>query len=198
MSDDGPRPSTRQTSAACALDVDVVRHDGAWTERGISDAMVELAAHAALACAPPTKTAHCEVTVVLTDDAEIRELNRTWRGKDEPTNVLSFPSGDMPDGAGALDDAVPDGVPVLLGDIVIALETTAAEAVDKGIPLPDHVSHLVVHGALHLLGFDHLNDKEAEQMEDLERQALASLGIADPYADDVPARDSNAGLAEIA
>lgn len=198
MSDDGPRPSTRQTPATCVLDVDVVRHDGAWTERGISDAMVELAAHAALASAPPMKTAHCEVTVVLTDDAEIRELNRTWRGKDEPTNVLSFPSGDMPDAAGAIDDDVPDGVPMLLGDIVIALETTAAEAAEKAIPLADHVSHLVVHGALHLLGFDHLNDKEAEQMEDLERQALASLGIADPYADDVPARDSNAGLAEIA
>ncbi|WP_052464086.1 rRNA maturation RNase YbeY [Methyloceanibacter caenitepidi] len=198
MSDDGPRPSTRPAPATCALDVDVVRHDGAWTERGISDAMVELATHAALACAPPSKAAHCEVTVVLTDDAEIRDLNRTWRGKDEPTNVLSFPSGDMPDAAGAFDDDTQDGAPVLLGDIVIALETTAAEAAEKAIPLSDHVSHLVVHGALHLLGFDHLDDTEAEQMEDLERQALASLGIADPYADDAPIRDGNAGLAEIA
>lgn len=198
MSDDGPRPSTTQAPATCALDVDVVRHDGAWAERGISDAMLELAAHAALSSALPSTAAHCEVTIVLTDDAEIRDLNRTWRGKDEPTNVLSFPAGDMPDTADALDDDTPHGGPVLLGDIVIALETTAAEAAEKAIPLSDHVSHLVVHGALHLLGYDHLDDAEAEQMEDLERQALASLGIADPYADDVSAPDGNTGLAEIA
>lgn len=198
MSDDGPRPSTVKIPAATALDVDVVRHDGAWTERGIGDAMVELAAHAALGVAPPLKPGHYEVTVVLTDDEEIRNLNRTWRGKDEPTNVLSFPAGDMPDPEDDSDPGAPHGAPVLLGDIVIALETTAAEAADKAMPLSDHVSHLVVHGALHLLGHDHLDDTEAEQMEDLERQALASLGIADPYTDDVPAPDSNAGLAEIA
>ena len=185
MSDDGPRPSTKQTVAAPALDVDVMRHEGAWTERDISDALVELAAHAALAVAPPSKAALYEVTVVLTDDAEIQSLNRTWRGKDEPTNVLSFPAGDVPDAA-------------LLGDIIIAFETTAAEAADKAIPLSDHVSHLVVHGMLHLLGYDHLDDAEAERMENLERQALASLGITDPYADDMPAQDGNAGLAEIA
>lgn len=198
MSDDGPRPSTVKTPAATALEVEVVRRDGAWTERGISDAMAELAAHAALSVAPPERHAHYEVTIVLTDDAEIRDLNRTWRGKDEPTNVLSFPAGDMPDMADALDGDSAHGGAVPLGDIVIALETTAAEAAEKDIPLSDHVSHLVVHGALHLLGLDHLDDTEAEQMEDLERQALTSLGIADPYADDVPTRDGNAGLAEIA
>jgi len=185
MSEDGPRPSGPQSAAVSALDVEVMRHDSAWTERNVSDAAIKLAAHAAFTLSPPAKTACYELTIVLTDDEESRQLNRTWRDKDQPTNVLSFPAGDMPD-------------TTLLGDIVIALETTAAEAADRGIPLADHVSHLVVHGTLHLLGHDHLDDAEAERMEDLERQALASLGITDPYADDMPVRDSDAGLAEIA
>ncbi|MDJ0512259.1 MAG: rRNA maturation RNase YbeY [Methyloceanibacter sp.] len=185
MSEDGPRPGGPQTVAVSALDVEVMRHDDAWTERGVSDASIELAAQAAFTVSPPAKQAFYELTIVLTDDAESRDLNRTWRNKDQPTNVLSFPAGDMPDTK-------------LLGDIVIAFETTAAEAADKTIPLADHVSHLVVHGTLHLLGHDHLDDAEAERMEELERRALASLGITDPYADDMPARDGNAGLAEIA
>ncbi|ODR99903.1 hypothetical protein AUC68_01905 [Methyloceanibacter methanicus] len=201
MSDDGPRPSPGNVPAGTALDIDVVRHDGAWAERGIGDAMVELAAHAALAVAPPLKDARYELTIVLTDDAEIGQLNRTWRGKDQPTNVLSFPAGDIPHGAEGAENAVHGGC-VPLGDVVIAFETTEAEAAEKAITLPDHVSHLVVHGTLHLLGFDHLDDAEAEQMEGLERQALASLGISDPYADDDdPAADrgtdGKAGLAEI-
>ena len=140
----------------------------------------DVAAHAAFAQAPPSVPAAYEITVALTDDVEMRELNRTWRSKDEPTNVLSFPAGDAP------------GEEAMLGDVVIAYETTEAEAVAAGISLSDHVSHLVVHGVLHLLGFDHLDDAEAEQMEDLERKALASLGIADPYG-----REDEAGLAEV-
>lgn len=209
MSDDGPRPSTGNIPAATALDVDVVRHDGAWAERGIGDAMLELAAHAALAVAPPLKDARYELTIVLTDDAEIEALNRTWRGKDQPTNVLSFPAGDIPQGAPGIEGAegidanAVHGGCLPLGDIVIAFETTEAEAAEKAITLHDHVSHLVVHGTLHLLGFDHIDDAEAEQMEGLERQALATLGISDPYADDDgPAvdgeMDGKAGLAEIA
>lgn len=198
MSEDGPRPSSPQTLGASTLDVDVLRHDGAWTAHGIGDAMIELAAHAALSMAPPAKQAPHTLAVVLTDDAEVRALNRTWRGKDQPTNVLSFPAGESPDTAYDLDADVPHGGSVLLGDIVIAFETSAAEAIEKDIALADHVSHLVVHGTLHLLGLDHLDDRQAEHMEDLERQALASLGIADPYADEIPARDGNAGLAEIA
>lgn len=198
MSEDGPRPSSPQTLAASMLDVDVLRHGGAWTAHGISDAMIELAAHAALSVAPPVKQAPHALTVVLTDDAEICALNRTWRGKDQPTNVLSFPAGESPDTAYDLDGDSPHGGGVLLGDIVIAFETSAAEAIEKDIPLADHVSHLVVHGTLHLLGLDHRDDRQAEHMEDLERQALASLGIADPYADDIPARDGHTDLAEIA
>jgi probable rRNA maturation factor len=98
-------------------------------------------------------------------------LNRIWRGKDAPTNVLSFPANDAVSEAG------------LIGDVVLAYETTRKEARDEGLALADHVSHLVVHGVLHLLGFDHEEGEEAEQMEDLERTALASLGIVDPYAE---------------
>ena len=109
----------------------------------------------------------------------MQTLNSQWRGKDAPTNVLSFPAGDAP------------GEPGPLGDIVIAYETAAKEAEEATMPFGDHVSHLVVHGVLHLLGFDHMQDDEAERMEQLERRGLASLGIADPYRD-----DGEAGLAE--
>jgi probable rRNA maturation factor len=169
MSEDGPSREIDEPAQAVTLAVEVVRHGGAWEHTAISDPAVELAAHAAFTEAPPAEPAPYEITIALTDDAEMRDLNRTWRGKDQPTNVLSFPAGDAPGEHGAL------------GDVVIAYETTQREAEEAGIALSDHVSHLVVHGVLHLLGFDHLNDDEAEQMEDLERKALASLGIADPY-----------------
>jgi len=203
MSEDGPSPRREAPAAAPELDVDILRHSKAWKARAIGDATVELAAHAALALAPPLKDARFELTIVLTGDAEIRDLNRTWRGKDQPTNVLSFPAGDVPYDAASVDaNAIHDGC-VPLGDIVIAFETTEAEAAEKALPLSDHLSHLVVHGTLHLLGLDHQGDADAEQMEGLERQALASLGISDPYAaDDDPAKDGEmhgkAGLAEIA
>jgi probable rRNA maturation factor len=119
-----------------------------------------------------------EVCVLLTDDAAIRELNRTWRGIDRPTNVLSFPATN------------PGGnlAPAILGDIVVAYETTASEALAEGKPFLDHLAHLTVHGFLHLLGYDHENDGKAEQMERLERDILATLGVKDPYlASDVRA-----------
>jgi probable rRNA maturation factor len=133
--------------------------------------MLERAARAAITAAPPPRQGTYAVTIVLTDDEEMRALNRIWRGKDAPTNVLSFPASDAVSEAG------------LIGDVVLAYETTHKEARDERLVLADHVSHLVVHGVLHLLGFDHEQDEEAEQMEDLERTALASLGIADPYAE---------------
>lgn len=120
-----------------------------------------------------------EVSVVLADDAQVRILNRDFRGKDRPTNVLSFPSG---------DDAGPmPGRPVLLGDVVVALETTTREAVAEGKTVGDHLAHLVVHGTLHLLGYDHEAEAEAEAMEELETELLAGLGIADPYRAEVVA-----------
>jgi probable rRNA maturation factor len=180
MSEGGPSRSSGEPPQAVTFAAEVVRHGGAWDDSTISDATVELAAQAAFAQAMPSVPAPYEATIVLTDDAEIRDLNRTWRGKDNSTNVLSFPAGDVPGETGAL------------GDVVIAYETTRAEADETNIALADHVSHLVVHGVLHLLGFDHLNDAEAGQMEDLERHALASLGISDPYG-----HGDEASLAEV-
>ena len=117
-----------------------------------------------------------EISLVFTDDAEQRVLNRDWRGKDRPTNVLSFPNMD--------DDgpAVP-GLPRLLGDVVLARETVAREAGEQGKTLADHTTHLLVHGTLHLLGYDHETAADAAEMEALERDVLKGLGVADPYAD---------------
>ncbi len=111
-----------------------------------------------------------EISIVLADDAFVRELNRTWRNIDAPTNVLSFPADDD-DGQG----------PCLLGDVVLAYETIAREADAAGKPMLDHVTHLIIHGTLHLLGFDHEDEQEATEMEALETAILARLGIADPY-----------------
>ena len=119
-----------------------------------------------------------EVSVRLTDDAEVQTLNRDYRGKDKPTNVLSFPlvQRDLFEGLTNSDDGE-----VLLGDIVLASGVCAAEAADKDVPVATHATHLIVHGLLHLLGYDHQGDAEAEAMEAIERSALASIGIADPY-----------------
>jgi probable rRNA maturation factor len=118
-----------------------------------------------------------ELAVMLTDDAGIRTLNGNWRGIDKPTNVLSFPAL-QPTVTGGADDA-----PRMLGDIAIAYETTRKEADDEHKPFDHHLSHLAVHGFLHLIGYDHENDDDAEAMESLEREILAQLGIPDPYAD---------------
>lgn len=118
-----------------------------------------------------------ELSIVLADDATVQGLNRDWRGKDQPTNVLSFASLDDEDAP-----LVP-GAPLLLGDVVLAFETCAAEARDQGKPLANHFGHLVVHGVLHLLGYDHLDDEEAAEMESLETTLLAALGIPDPYGE---------------
>lgn len=114
-----------------------------------------------------------EVSIVLTDDETMRGLNARWRGRDAPTNVLSFPA--YPIAAG-------DPPGPLLGDIVLARQTIVREAAIDGKRFDAHFSHLIVHGFLHLLGYDHLADKDAEQMERMERTILADLGISDPYA----------------
>lgn len=120
-----------------------------------------------------------EVSVRFADDDEVRELNASYRDKDRPTNVLSFPmvQADLLDGLDIGDDGE-----VLLGDIILAHGVCVREAAEKGVPPATHATHLIVHGTLHLLGFDHMDDGEAEAMEDMERAALASMGIADPYA----------------
>ncbi|MEZ5668424.1 MAG: rRNA maturation RNase YbeY [Alphaproteobacteria bacterium] len=119
-----------------------------------------------------------ELTVVFDDDAAVRSLNARWRGKDRPTNVLSFPAATPAELA-----APAAAMPLLLGDVVLAYETCRAEAEADGKRLADHVAHLVVHGVLHLLGHDHREEAEAERMEALETAILAGLGVADPYAD---------------
>jgi probable rRNA maturation factor len=120
-----------------------------------------------------------EISLVLADDATVRGLNEQYRGQDKPTNVLSF---------AALDDRMelPADGPILLGDVVLALETIVAEAEAGGMTLAHHVAHLVVHGILHLLGFDHAEDGEATEMEALESLTLGKLGVPDPYAADPP------------
>ena len=116
---------------------------------------------------------NAELCILLCDDETIARLNGQWRGQEQPTNVLSFPA--------PLQDAAPDEK-MPLGDIAIAYETLAREAAESGTRVSDHLSHLVVHGFLHLLGYDHHMDDEAERMEGLERDILARIGVADPYA----------------
>lgn len=119
-------------------------------------------------------------SVLLTDDAQVHDLNHEWRGKDKPTNVLSFPML-------AREDVLAlsrQGPPELLGDVALALETCQREAAEKGISLAHHAAHLIIHGLLHLAGHDHeLTAQDARTMEHLEIKALAQLGIADPYGD---------------
>ena len=118
-----------------------------------------------------------ELSIRLTSDAEVHALNRQWRDKDNPTNVLSFPmlGGDELAGLAAAQGEI------MLGDIVLASGVCCAEAREKGLPVADHFTHLIVHGTLHLLGYDHGDDSEAEAMESIERRVLAGLGLHDPY-----------------
>ncbi|WP_407521105.1 rRNA maturation RNase YbeY [Methylobacterium oryzisoli] len=153
-------------------EIDVVVEDERW-EEAVADlgAAVRRAVEAALAQLPPGGPV--EVSVVLTDDGAVRELNHAWRGQDKPTNVLSFPAS-HPHGG----DLRP------LGDVVLAYDTMLRESAEQSKPLGHHLAHLVVHGTLHLLGQDHeTGDAEAEAMEALEVAALRRLGVPDPYGE---------------
>ena len=116
-----------------------------------------------------------EISIVLADDAVVQGLNRDYRGMDKPTNVLSFASLDA-------DSPLPPDGPVLLGDVIVAYETVKREAAEENKRLEDHLSHLIVHGVLHLLGYDHVQEDEAETMETLEGEILARLGVKNPHA----------------
>lgn len=171
-------PRARKAPAARTphLAIDIALPCPRW-RRALPDVAhrAEDAARAALAGATARRVSRAdeaaEISLVLADDDAVRALNRRWRGRDSATNVLSFPSGE----SGA------DGRTVLLGDVVLAYETVAREAAAQGKTLADHLAHLVAHGVLHLLGFDHEKDAEAKRMEALERRVLAGLGVADPY-----------------
>jgi probable rRNA maturation factor len=151
--------------------IDISVESEGWAKAADIEACVRRAAEAALLDneAPPS-----EISVVLSDDEHIRELNKHHRGMDKPTNVLSFPAARM---------KTPPGAPRILGDVVLAFETVEREAVEESKPLENHIAHLVVHGVLHLLGYDHEDEDEAETMEARERQILTKLGIPDPYAE---------------
>ena len=144
------------------------------------EALASRAAQAAGEGEPLLANPRLAVSLLFTSDAEVHTLNREWRQRDKPTNVLSFPMLERED----LEDLAPDGPPELLGDIALAYATCAREAEEKGITLEAHATHLIVHGLLHLAGHDHVDsDEQAEAMEELETRILAKLGIADPYGD---------------
>ena len=149
----------------------------AWKSEPDADAVIQRAV-AIAAEMTDADTADAELAVMLTDDAGIRTLNSNWRGIDKPTNVLSFPALRPQTRVAGADD-----IPPMLGDIAIAYETARREADDEQKPFDHHLSHLTIHGFLHLVGYDHETDDEAEAMEALEVEILAQLGIPDPYAD---------------
>ena len=148
-----------------APEINIVVEAGDWPPKRKLQGIAKRAVKAAVA-ALSKEAPEGELSLVFTDDSGMRRLNKAWRGKDNPTNVLSFPQK-----TGAL-----------LGDVILAAETVAKEAALADKPLEDHMAHLIIHGFLHLLGFDHQGDGEAEKMEQLERVALKLLGIPDPYA----------------
>ena len=157
-----------------AVDVVVSREAGDWADN--AEWLCERAALAALSVTYDEDEGPAELSVVLADDALVHRLNREYRGKDKPTNVLSFALTE------AEEPELGEDAPVMLGDVILAWETVAREAAEQGKTPSDHMTHLVVHGVLHLLGYDHETDDEAEEMEQLETDVLATLGIADPYA----------------
>ncbi len=153
-----------------------------WDDGTDWETLARAAAAAALKATPYSDWAtagfDAEISIRLTDDAEVQQLNRDYRQKDKPTNVLSFPMIE-PDLLETISNS--DDGEVLVGDIVLAHATCMREAAERGIAVADHATHLIVHGTLHLLGYDHIDDREAEAMEATERDVLASLGLPDPY-----------------
>lgn len=164
------------------LDIQISVEDGGWPEEAVLAALSQRVLGAAADYLAreedqPFPQMAPELSLVFTNDDSIQEINAEWRGKDKPTNVLSFPAFPLE----------PGGMPgPMLGDIVVARETVEREAVDLDKTFDDHLTHLLVHGFLHLFGYDHLEKDEAEEMEALETRILAGLGLSDPYAGQDP------------
>lgn len=161
---------------ASFLEVDVAVRCRRWTDT-VKGAKA-LCQTAALACYPAVASGPAEVSIVLADDVFVQDLNRQYRGRDKATNVLSFPATP---GDGEHEPPVLSAAPRMLGDVILAFETIAAEAAEQDKTLADHLCHLVVHGMLHLLGYDHEQDEAADKMEALEIRILSGLDIDDPY-----------------
>lgn len=163
-----------------AITIDITSLAGGWDNAELAlDDIINNAVPAALVRAElpaPIAGREIEISVVLTDDAGVQVLNREYRGKDKPTNVLSFAALDA-------DDPLPPEGPVHIGDIILAYETLVREAADMEKPLGDHFTHLLIHGTLHLLGYDHENDADANIMESLEISILSDFGIENPYSE---------------
>ena len=158
------------------LDIEI---DG-WPELPDWSTLCERAREAVAGVEPALGNERLTASVLFTSDDRVHELNREWRGKDKPTNVLSFPMLEREN----LVQLGEEGPPEMLGDIALAFQTCEREAGEKGIDLADHTTHLLIHGFLHLAGHDHVDsDEQAAAMEKLEIEALAMLGIADPYGD---------------
>jgi probable rRNA maturation factor len=155
------------------INIVLSRESGGWADESALFELAERIVSAASRTLRLKAAAPCELSLVFSDDATVKALNAEWRGKDSATNVLSFPAFSLMPG---------DPLPQLLGDVILAFETTAREAAEEGKLIDHHVSHLVLHGLLHLLGYDHETDADAEDMESLELSILAKLAIPDPYA----------------
>jgi probable rRNA maturation factor len=168
---------TEETSNADAADVAVNLDNPAW-ESALSNvnALVEQSARAALG-AVELPVGPLEISFLLSDDATVQDLNKRYRDQDKATNVLSFAALDATE-----EEFRPPEEPLLLGDVIFALETIQREASAQGKALSDHLSHLTIHGVLHLLGYDHISDEDAVEMESLETEILKGLGIENPYA----------------
>jgi probable rRNA maturation factor len=164
-----------------SVEIDIIVSAEAWESLGGLEALARDCVDASLAVSAAKPVEGCEISVTFCDDAEIQELNAEWRGKDKPTNVLSFPTPG------------PLSARPLLGDIVIAYETVAREAAEQEKTLREHTAHMLIHGFLHLIGYDHETAAEAEAMESLERRIASRLGLRDPYAGESVGEETDAG-----
>jgi probable rRNA maturation factor len=168
------------SDTATRLDIQLSVESGGWPDEDVLGAFAarvleHTAGFLVSNAGQPFPESAVEISLVFTSDDDIRTVNEAWRGQDKPTNVLSFPAFPL----------APGGQPgPMLGDIIMAEETLRREALDLGIPFDDHLTHLLVHGFLHLFGYDHMTDEEAAVMEGLESRILAEMGLADPYGND--------------